>query len=236
MSDHDINDPGGGGMTAAAEYVLGVLGAEERRALENRMAQDPALAREVAFWEAKLGTLATDVPSVLPPAAVWGRIDTALRPTSAAQPRSGLWTRVGFWRGLAIGSSALAVASVAALIVVALPPAPRTPLVASLGADGRQPAFLAAVTPGGTSLMVVPAALTSVDQRALELWLIPAGEHPYSLGLIEPGRPVRVNVPNELVSRMRTDAVLAVSVEPPGGSPTGLPTGPVIATGKLATL
>ena len=33
-----------------------------------------------------------------------------------------------------------------------------------------------------------------------------------------------------------SNAVLAVSLEPPGGSPTGLPTGPVIGTGKLTSL
>jgi anti-sigma-K factor RskA len=84
--------------------------------------------------------------------------------------------------------------------------------------------------------MVVPASLLAADQRSYELWLIPPGDRPHSLGLIEPGRPVRLTVPPALVARATTDAVLAVSVEPPGGSPTGQPTGPVIASGKLISL
>jgi hypothetical protein len=42
--------------------------------------------------------------------------------------------------------------------------------------------------------------------------------------------------PVDLAGRITPDAALAVSLEPPGGSPTGLPTGPVIAAGKLTNL
>jgi anti-sigma-K factor RskA len=38
------------------------------------------------------------------------------------------------------------------------------------------------------------------------------------------------------LARVSDEAVLAVSLEPEGGSPTGQPTGPVIANGKLAQL
>jgi anti-sigma-K factor RskA len=75
-----------------------------------------------------------------------------------------------------------------------------------------------------------------VNQRVLELWLIGPGEKPRSLGLIDAGRPVHINLPAELIQRIAADATLAVSLEPPGGSPTGLPTGPVIANGKLTNL
>jgi anti-sigma-K factor RskA len=47
---------------------------------------------------------------------------------------------------------------------------------------------------------------------------------------------VTIKVPLDLLARVNKEAVLAVSLEPPGGSPTGQPTGPVIANGKLAQL
>ena len=78
--------------------------------------------------------------------------------------------------------------------------------------------------------------MTNVNQRVLELWLIAPGDQPRSLGLIEAGRPVHINLPPDLIRRIAADATLAVSLEPPGGSPTGLPTGPVIANGKLTNL
>jgi len=43
-------------------------------------------------------------------------------------------------------------------------------------------------------------------------------------------------LPTDLAALAKKDVVLAVSLEPPGGSTTGLPTGPVIATGKLTSL
>jgi anti-sigma-K factor RskA len=42
-----------------------------------------------------------------------------------------------------------------------------------------------------------------------------------------------MTLPPEIVAQLSTQAVLAVSDEPPGGSPTGAPTGPVLATGQM---
>lgn len=234
MSEDDDHIPDGG-RTLAAEYVLGVLSAAERRAVEARLPSDVALANEVAFWEGRLGTLAGDVTPVTPPPELWSRVDAATR-TPPAATRAGLWQSLLFWRTFGVASAGLAVASLAALFVVAQAPSPRAPLIASLDATGGVPGFVAAVTPAGNSVMVVPASLASTDQRAMELWIIPPGGRPHSLGLIQPGKPVQVNVPRELIPHMRSEATLAVSLEPPGGSPTGLPTGPVIANGKLTSL
>jgi anti-sigma-K factor RskA len=70
--------------------------------------------------------------------------------------------------------------------------------------------------------------------RVLELWSVPPQGAPRSLGLISAdGATVlpRGKLPDTLL-KGGTDA-LAVSVEPPGGSPTGAPTGPVVYAGKL---
>ena len=230
MSD-DPTITGGDGHSLAAEYVLGVLDAAGRRAAERQLAQDPAFAAEVAFWEARLGGLANEVKPVAPPAHVWNRIDAALAPQ---QRRAGLWNSLMFWRWSAAASTALAAASLAAVYVGVVAPA-RAPLVATLDAGGRT-GFLATIESGRKAITIVPASLTNVDQRALELWLIAPGDQPRSLGLIEAGRPVRVAVPAELAGRVNANAALAVSLEPPGGSPTGAPTGPVIASGTLTNL
>src|SRR5262249_45890961 len=86
------------------------------------------------------------------------------------------------------------------------------------------------------NLIVVPATLLTSDPRAIELWLILPNQRPRSLGLIPPGQPIRLSIPPDLAGRLTPDAGLAVSLEPPGGSPTGQPTGPVIASGKLTGL
>lgn len=237
MSDDDTIDPADGGKIIAAEYVLGVLGAEERREVQRRLAHEPALASEVAFWEERLGVLADAVAPVAPPQHTWSQIEAAIHTPTTARPAS-LWQSLAFWRGFGIASATLAAASLAALAYIGLVPATRTPLMATLAGTSGQPNFVAAVTATGDTLLVVPAALLTNDPRAIELWLIPPGpnQRPRSLGLIQPGQPMRLTIPPDLAGRLTPDAALAVSLEPPGGSPTGQPTGPVIASGKFTSL
>ena len=236
MSGNGTREREQDGALTAAEYVLGVLGGEQRRAAERRIGRDVAFAREVAFWEERLGGLADGVSPVEPPLGGWARIEAALaRATSSAEKRPTVWHNLAFWRSLALGTSVLAAACLTALIYVGTAPSP-APLLARLDAKSGQAGFVAAVSQGGATLIIVPASLLAAEQQAMELWLIPPGDKPHSLGLIDPDRPVTIKVPEELLSRVNDEAVLAVSLEPPGGSPTGQPTGPVIANGKLAQL
>ena len=236
MTDDHAIIPEEGDKLVAAEYVLGVLGAAERRQAQQRMAHDQAFANEVAFWEERLGTFADAVAPVAPPERTWTRISRAIKARDPSAPQESLWQSLTFWRSFAVGAAALAVASVGALTFIEISPVARPPMLATLGTPSGQLNFVAAINAGGKSLVIVPAVLVATDQRAMELWLIPAGDRPHSLGLIEPGRPVRLDVPQDLMMRISTEAALAVSMEPPGGSPTGQPTGPVIASGKLTSL
>ena len=96
--------------------------------------------------------------------------------------------------------------------------------------------FVASVSGDGQSLVtrpILPVALA--PGKALELWAVPPNGAPRSLGLISAnGSTVlkRDKLALALLDASRT-AALAVSVEPPGGSPTGAPTGPVVFAGKL---
>jgi len=234
MSANGTIDSPHDGNIIAGEYVLGVLSAAERREVERRLAREPALASEVALWEERLTGLADAVAPVAPPDAVWSRIERAIG-TGARAPS--VWQSLTFWRSLSIVSATLATASIAALVYIGLVPGARVPLMATLSGGAGQPNFVASVTATGNSLVIVPAALLTNDPRAYELWLIPTGEtRPRSLGLIQPGQPIRLDIPSDLTGRVTPDATLAVSLEPPGGSPTGLPSGPVVAAGKLTNM
>jgi len=234
MSANGTIDSPHDGNIIAGEYVLGVLSAAERREVERRLAREPALASEVALWEERLTGLADAVAPVAPPDAVWSRIERAIG-TGARAPS--VWQSLTFWRSLSIVSATLATASIAALVYIGLVPGARVPLMATLSGGAGQPNFVASVTATGNSLVIVPAALLTNDPRAYELWLIPTGEtRPRSLGLIQPGQPIRLDIPSDLAGRVTPDATLAVSLEPPGGSPTGLPSGPVVAAGKLTNM
>ncbi len=247
MSDEtDHIAPEDESRVVAAEYVLGVLPAEGRRLVEARMASDATFAREIAQWEERLGGLADSITPVTPPAQSWLRIEAAMSAPATAPmaPRStSLWESLAFWRGFGISAAGLATAAIAAFAYLAImtppqtqPEAPRSPLLATLsGTKTKQPNFVATVGSDGTSLTIVPAALLTADKRSMELWLIPQGGTPHSLGLIAAGQPIRLNIPKELMGKT-AGATLAVSLEPPGGSPTGQPTGEVIAAGSLADL
>ena len=101
MSDTDHNASAPEGEHLAAVYALGVLDARARRAAEQRIARDPAFAREVAFWEARLTPLADAVAPVEPPAQLWGAIEQRLdfgarsRPQALAAEPAGIRPQLG---------------------------------------------------------------------------------------------------------------------------------------------
>src|SRR5262245_19768275 len=239
MSETDHTDATeGGDPIVAGEYVLGVLDASERSAVAQRIEREPAFANEVAFWEERLGGIADEVKPVAPPDTAWSRIEAAIAAPAPSPARSSLWQNLFFWRIVGIGSSALATTCLIALAYLGTATTPdRTPLLATLGQQGGQPGFVAAIGSGG-SLVIVPASLLTANQKSMELWLIPTGAQarPRSLGLIAPSQPVRITVPPNLVPFVTPDASLAVSLEEPGGSRTGSPSNDIVAVGKLTNL
>jgi anti-sigma-K factor RskA len=219
----------------AAEYALGVLDGADRFAAQERIARDRAFALLVAEWEERLAPWAAEIEEVAPPPQVWDRIAATL-PQPA--PRTGLWQSLAFWRGLSLAAGALAAACMAALIYAGIqfgPGTPPEPLVASIDGGGRH-YFVATIDTIRGNIAVSPAAYAVDATRVPELWLIPADGRPRSLGLLQAERVITIALSRELKALATRDTVLAVSLEPPGGSPTGQPTGPVIGAGKLTNL
>src|SRR5882672_8710553 len=139
MSEDDTIGPADGGNLIAAEYVLGVLAAQERREVARRLEQEPALASEVAFWEERLGGLADTVAPVVPPPTTWSRIEAAIGGGASAGPSSSsVWRSLAFWRSFGIASATLAAASIAALAYIGLVPTAPAPLLATLGGSAGQ--------------------------------------------------------------------------------------------------
>lgn len=220
----------------AAQYVTGTLRHGARRRLETLLPGHPGLRAAVSSWQERLMPLAASVPAVAPPARVWHAIESRLWPAPGAAPVS-WWQRLGLWRGL----SGLATAAVLVLTValVRTPPAQPPIVVVLEGQAGTAAAgatFVASVSGDGQAMVMQPVSATVALQpdRVLELWSVPAQGAPKSLGLISAsGATVlpRSRLPDTLLKG--GTAALAVSVEPPGGSPTGAPTGPVVFAGKL---
>ena len=214
--------------TLAGEYVLGLLSETERRALERRIVSDASFAALVEAWAGRLQPLADGVPAVAPPAHVWTGIAAATHGTRA---KGSFWQSLEFWRWATVVSSAAAVAGV--LVIVSLSRELRQgTVVAALQAPTQSPTFLARLDATGR-LIIQPHAMPAGAQTVPELWVIPPDGRPRSLGVIAAARGSEIQVPQTLTPFLVAEATLAVSLEPQGGSPTGQPTGPVIATGKL---
>lgn len=221
----------------AAEHALGVLSGPERAQAEARMARDPAFAAEVEAWRVRLAPMADAVAPVSPPARLWTAIERALPANDNAR---GL--RV--WRAAAAGSLALAAASLAVAVflanrppIVLQPPAPAPILNASLTSQSSgQPMFVAAYDPARHAL-IVTSLMPPDPQHAHELWVIPADGKPHALGMIKPGASKAMPMPGDMAPMLQPGAALAVSIEPPGGSPSKTaPSGPIAAEGKLSRI
>lgn len=218
--------------TLAAEYVLGVLDTSARAAAGRRLANERGFAALVEAWQLKLTPWADDIAPMQPPLDLWNRISAAL---PAERPlRESLWSSVMLWRWLTAGAGALALASLFALFVVMNRPA-QMPLMAAIDGGGHHH-FVATIDSGRNTIAVVPAAYAADPSRVPELWLIAPGDKPRSLGVVRADATTTIAISPALRPFATGQATLAISLEPPGGSATGAPTGPVIAQGKLTAL
>lgn len=214
----------------AGEYMLGTLTGAARRRFERLMLQDADLRATVAAWERRFAPLYDEIPPVTPPPRVWAQIERRIAPPG----RERFWQRLSFWRPAALlAGLAVVFLTYFQLAPIAQPPAR---LLAVLSDKDTQPAWIVrAHDAERIDIAVLRTPPTSPD-RAYELWLLPGGDAPpRSLGLLPTTGTRRVAVPPALQIQLAAGKALAVSVEPVGGSPTGLPTGPVVYQGVLVT-
>ena len=223
----------------AGEYVLGTLRGQARVRFERLAHGDRRLSDAVHRWEERLLPLAEALRPVAPPSRVWVAILQRIRGKTATRAQSSPWSRVGSWRALALASLVAAFV----LAVAVLMPAherPQGTLVVVLAGQDTKPALIASVDRGGRSLTVkaiAPVALAA--DRALELWMLPDTGNPRSLGLVSAVAPTgiaRITLPAAAEQTLQNIPVLAISLEPASGSPTGLPTGPVLYSGPVQRL
>lgn len=231
----------------AAEYVLGTLRGPARRRFERLLWTRTSLRDEVRFWEAHLAPLLGTIRPIRPRAVVWvdieRRIDNAT--VSALPPRGGPnpVRALLLWRTWAIAAS-LAVVALAVQLYRQPPPLSAPPAVAS-----AKPEFVAMLQDpksGSTWLVSLSAQRREIavinrtgfaideTKKNLQLWVIGADGKPQSLGVMPATGRASMPMPEGLT--MPAQPIIAVSLEPAGGSPTGLPTGPVLSTSQVVAL
>ena len=225
----------------AAEHALRLLEGEELMEARRLHAEDPSFAAEVSSWEDRFAPFLNEIAPVAPGQHIWEHIQRAIGGAKPGADIIAMRRKVRRWQGF----TGLAAAAAVALALVAVPPLFRRPapppaaerpqpvLIASLG-DQQAPGSVAVTfVPGTGDLLVTASAIERPPGRDHQLWIIPDGGTPISLGLISTEQSVKRRLSPALAAQFRAGATVALSREPSGGSPTGQPTGPVVAAGEL---
>lgn len=204
--------------TLAGEYVLGTLSAFEAARVEKMIREEPAMREAVAAWERRLAPLHALAPRAEPPPGVIARVERTLD-----GPRP-LWRFP--WAPFGVTAGAVA-AGLAVLLLMRPAPAP---LVTVMLGERDQPAFLVEARDEAIRLSALnPRAIP--EGRVAQLWALPPGATaPVSLGLVPTEGRFTVS-PGTV--RPEAGMLIEITLEPPGGSPTGRPTGPVLFIGRL---
>lgn len=237
MTPEQENGPGSGGDDLlAAEYVLGVLPADERHRASRRLDAEADFARLVDNWEVHLSPMAAAYPEIEPPASVKTAVDRRLfssPTTTRTEAQASLWSSLAFWRGLATAAIAALALYVAVPYITSPVEQPQTRLVASLAADGSDVKYLAVYDAAHHEVGLSYVSGERAAGKDFELWMIVGKTAPVSMGVIPVGATARIVVSPAAQRKLAQGAVLAVTLEPLGGSPTGRATGPVVAAGDL---
>ncbi|MBI1217861.1 MAG: anti-sigma factor [Rhodobacteraceae bacterium] len=222
MSDADDPQAPEGDDMLAAEYVLGTLPLPERLAVQRRLRNDDAFAARVAAWEDRLAAL-NDSYAEAPAPDLLPAIEARLFGVAPRRP-----SRLRLWLG-ALGGAVVALALVAIVLVsVPLPQGPT--YVATLTATDQAVVFKAGYDPATETLTLTRTAGPGpAAGHDYQLWSIGADGVPKPLGLVSAPQD------SQHVPGLAPGIVLAVSVEPAGGSPNGKPT-QALAAGPITAL
>ncbi|MDQ0069483.1 anti-sigma-K factor RskA [Variovorax boronicumulans] len=236
----------------AASHALGTLRGGARRRFE-ALAREQAPVRAAALvWQSRLASMTELQSPIVPGAAVWTRIrniidaekaqhaierqrdDANARAAAKPQPQGGWLSSLALWRG---ATAAGALATVLAVVVGLnlrdqLVNAPAVQYVAVLSDDQAAASMLVTFDPKKKQLVLQRVGTYSEGtDKSLQLWALPPGGAPRSLGVLDNAPALRLAASESDVHQVPT---LAVTLEAKGGVPPGSgPKGPVVFKGAL---
>lgn len=249
----------------AGEYVIGTLPQDERTTFTKLLASDADVRRRVVWWETRLAHLDRDVAPVTPSDAVWQKIVERIRQpgdiesapstvvdittaNNRASDRASDRAReqqqsLSAWRGLAaVATAACMVLAITLWLHHFKPRGPDDNIVVSydgisiLSDDENQTLWVVDASSSDKELRVtVVAAPEKQAGKSYELWMVKANDQGVSsMGLLplETAQSVVINTPD----LGENGVAFAVSLEPLGGSPESVPTGPVLYSGPIQKL
>jgi anti-sigma-K factor RskA len=218
---------------SAAEFALGSLDGAERAAIAARRQREPDLDEAILAWERRLAPLAETIPPIEAPRDFFADIERRLDGAGNDNVVD-LSRRLSRWRAAAIAATSIA-AALAIGIGVRENMRVATPheFVAVLQKSADAPAFVVTVNIDTRNLTVRPVAAPPQPDKAYELWIIDAKlGAPRSLGVLDQKSATAPSL-SAYDPAVVENATYAVTIEPPGGSPNGKPSGDPVFVGKL---
>ena len=213
----------------AAEYVLGTLHGGARRRFESLLRDRADVRHTVWRWERYLSGFASAIEPRRPPKRIWRRVRRRIeRPERRSRAAS-------WWSGLGFG---LPVAAAMAWLAITLIPQPSFDRMAVFAdQEARALWVINADMDRGVLVAETIDPPASDADTVYELWALPETGNPQSLGLLSSVGGVREHrLSPRALEVLRVAQNLAISIEPSGGSPTGLPTGPVVFQASVVSL
>ncbi|WDR02299.1 anti-sigma factor [Devosia algicola] len=235
----DIGDPVGGNALVA-EFVLGLLDSAEHERVRLLIRDNPQLQAEQRFWVSRFAELNAEFEEVAVPAHLINAIEARAFGEAVSQHKSSWWDSLILWRGLAAGALAIAVVAIgmnagnynsssdAASLA--------TQLVAALELDGSSVKFVALYDSATGAVRLTSLSGEPVPDKDFELWAIQGGNNPISMGVVPVNQRTQVTLSPDVMAGWGAGSVLAITLEPKGGSPTGDPTGPIVAKGAVTQI
>lgn len=199
----------------SAERALGTL---------PRKRESARARREREAWEYRLAALLRPVEPVTPPPGMFARISGHLAHMETQRTLRRARASARRWRGISAvaGMAALGLAALLVIPAVAPPPGEKESaryVAVVTAAEGGEAGMVIEFDTGTGIATVIPVGVDAPQDRAFEMWRIPEGESvPVSLGLLPDAPTLRRNI------EAAPGDTFAISVEPPGGSPSGQPT------------
>lgn len=216
---------------SAATYVLGLIDPLQRRQLDKRLDEDADFAAEVARWQKAFSAVDVTTDDIAPSPELWQHIARDLVPHQTPPAASSTRGRPPFWLGWALAAALGGVVIFTQVIKPDSSPALQTIAILSDKQSERQ--FVVMLDKSVSTLQVSALDVTLPHDKTLQLWMIKGSAPPRSLGLITQRDGNTFKLPDEALDNQ---TVLAISLEPPGGSPLPGPSGPVVYQGNVRAL
>lgn len=215
----------------ASEYVLGTLPAEQRAEVEQRLATDAELRAAVDAWEQRLLPLTEQADPVTPSVNLWRRIERSLGHSVPQDSPVSWWNRLSLWRGLAGAGLAASLVLATLLLTQTATINPTAYVVVLVAPQSQAPGWVIQAS-NTQEIQLIPLGIMEVPaDKTLQFWT--KGEDwqgPVSLGLVKPGQSL--SVPLDKLPPLAPNQLFELTLENPGGSKTGKPTGPIQAIGR----